>query len=84
VYEASFPTKYKNTEKIKNVWILQGIRISCKYKRYLYIHSRNNSDPHTKAFYVTYCKILNKVIKEAKKYHYSRLREKSDNKMKTT
>jgi hypothetical protein len=36
-------------------------------------------------YYVhTYCKILNSVIKEAKKQHYSRLIAKSDNKIKTT
>jgi len=33
-----------------------------------------------KAFYIKYCKNLNKVIKEAKKRHYSRLKAKSDNK----
>jgi hypothetical protein len=47
------------------------------------MHSRNSIDPHTKAFLVKYCKILNKVIKEAKKQHYSRLTAKSDNKIKT-
>jgi hypothetical protein len=35
------------------------------------MHSRNSSDPYTKAFYVKYCEVLNKVIKGAKKEHYS-------------
>jgi hypothetical protein len=38
----------------------------------------------TRAFYIKYCKIVNNVIKEAKKQHYSRLIVKSDNKIKTT
>jgi hypothetical protein len=50
----------------------------------LYIYSRNSNDPNTRAFYIKYCKILNNVIKEAKKQHYSRLITKSDNKIKTT
>jgi hypothetical protein len=47
------------------------------------IYSRKNNDPNTRAFYIKYCKILNNVIKEAKKQHYSRLIAKSDNKIKT-
>jgi hypothetical protein len=82
--EAGIPTKYKNIGNLKNGWIMQGIRISCKHNRYLYTHGRNSNDPHRKAFYVKYCKILNKVIKEAKKQHYNRLAAKSDNKVKTT
>jgi hypothetical protein len=50
----------------------------------VYIYSRNSYDPTIKAFYIKYCKILNKVIKEAKKQHYSRLVTKSDNKIQTT
>jgi hypothetical protein len=51
------------TVQIRNEWLMQGIGVSCKCKRYLYMHSRNSSDPHTKASYVKCCKILNKVIK---------------------
>jgi hypothetical protein len=32
IFEASFPIKYKSTGKIKNDWITQGIKISCKLK----------------------------------------------------
>jgi hypothetical protein len=38
----------------------------------------------TRAFYIKYREILNNVIKEAKKQHYSRLIAKSDNKIKTS
>jgi hypothetical protein len=38
----------------------------------------------TQEHFIKYCKILNNVINEAKKQHYSRLTAKSDNKIKTT
>jgi hypothetical protein len=47
MYEDSIPTKYKNIGKIKDAWITYGIGISCNHKRYLHMHSRNSSDPHT-------------------------------------
>jgi hypothetical protein len=84
IHEASFRAKYKSTGKIKNGWIIQGIKTSCIYKRYLYVYSRNSNDVHTTAFYVKYCKILKKVIKEVRKHHHSRLTSKSANKIKAT
>jgi hypothetical protein len=82
IYEGNFPHKYKSTGKLRNDWIMQRIKISCRLKRSLYIYSRNSNGPNTKAFYIKYCKILNNGIKEAKKQHYSRLTEESDNKKK--
>jgi ribosomal protein L33 len=67
IFEASFPITYESIGKINNDWITQGIKISCKCKRSLYINSRNNNDTNTRAFYIKYCKILNNVIKESKK-----------------
>jgi ribosomal protein L33 len=67
-FDACFPIKYKSIGKIKNDWTIQGIKISCKCKRSLYIYSRNSNDSETKVFYHKYCKIPNKVIKEAKKH----------------
>jgi hypothetical protein len=84
IFEPSFPITYKCIGKINNNWIAQGIKISCKHKRSLYINSRNSNDPNTRAFYIKYCKIPNNVIKKAKKQHYSRLIAKSNNKIKTT
>jgi hypothetical protein len=52
-------------------------------KNILQIQEVSSNDPHTRAFYVMYCKILNKVIKETKEQHYSRLKAKSYNKIKT-
>jgi hypothetical protein len=50
----------------------------------LYIYSRSSNNPHRRAYYNKYCKILSRVIKEAKRQHYCRLIAKSDNKIKTT
>jgi hypothetical protein len=83
IFEDSFPIQYKSRSKLKNGWITQGIKISCKHKRTLYVNSRNSNEPNTTVFYVKYCKILRDVIKQAKKQHYSRLIAKSDNKIKT-
>jgi len=47
---------------------------------------KKNNDPKAKAHYIKYCKVVQKkkkerkkVIKEAKKQHYSRLKAKSNN-----
>jgi len=66
----------------KNDWITQGIKISCKHKRNLYVVTKSNNDPKAKAHYTKYCKIIIQVIKEARKQHYCRLIAKSINKIK--
>jgi len=70
--------------KDKNVWITQEIKISCKYKRSLYTFTKNSNVPKAKAHYIKYCTVLRKVIKEANKQNYSRLRGKSHTKIKGT
>jgi hypothetical protein len=47
----------------------------------VYLHSSN---PKAKAHHIIYCKILRKVIKEAKQQHYITLIAKSSNEIKTT
>jgi hypothetical protein len=54
------------------------------YYYYYYTHSRDNNDAVIKAFYIMYCKILNKLIQEDKRQHYNRLIAKCDDKIKTT
>jgi hypothetical protein len=46
--------------------------------------SRNSNYPKLKAFYSKYCKILNKVLKEAKGQYYGSLVTKFYNEIKTT
>ena len=65
-------------------WMTPGITISCKRKRFLYLCTRNSNDRSLKIYYKQYCKILTKVIKEAKKYTYNNQINKSTNKSKTT
>jgi hypothetical protein len=48
------------------------------------MYNRDGNVPIIKAFYIKYCKRLNKVIQVAEKQHYNRLITKSDNKIKTT
>jgi hypothetical protein len=81
IFEANFPIKYKNTDKIQRIWITQGIKTSFKLQRRLHIHSRKSNGRNKREFYTKYCKILNNVT-EAKKKHYSTLIEKSDNEIK--
>jgi hypothetical protein len=50
----------------------------------LYTFTRNSNDPKAKTHYINYCRILKKVIREAKKQHYSRVIARSSNKVKTT
>jgi hypothetical protein len=65
-FETTFPVKYKSTNNKKNDWIMQGIKISCKHKRNLYTFTKNSNGLKAKAHYVNYCRILKKVIREAK------------------
>ena len=44
----------------------------------------DNNEMKHKFYYKQYCKILTKVIKEAKKLYYKEAISKSKNKMKTT
>ncbi|GFG38826.1 hypothetical protein Cfor_11239 [Coptotermes formosanus] len=83
IFNASFTVKYKSTNE-KHNWITRGIKISCKQKRNLYALTNYSKDPVRNAHYNTYCKIVRKVIREAKKQHYSRLIAQSNNKIKTT
>jgi hypothetical protein len=51
--------------------ITLGIKTSCRWKRELYLSSRNSNNPIIKEYYKTYCKILSNVIKEAKRLNYN-------------
>ena len=83
VFETSFPVKYRSIKEKKNAWLTQGIKIR-KQKRNVYTLTKNSNDPKARVHYIMYCRILQKVIKEAKKQFYDSLIAKSDNKTKTT
>jgi hypothetical protein len=46
--------------------------------------ARDNKEIKLKLYYKNYCKILSKVIREAKRLYYKEVITKSKNKMKTT
>jgi hypothetical protein len=52
IFQASFPVTYKSTNNLRNDWITQGIKISCKHKRSLYTFTKKNNDP--KLHYILY------------------------------
>jgi hypothetical protein len=81
-FQASFSVKYTSTSE-KQDCIAQGIKIYCKHKRSLCVFTKNRHDPKAKANYIKYSETLRKVIRDAKKQHYSRLKSKSHNKIKT-
>jgi hypothetical protein len=55
---------------------------SCKWKRDLYLSTRNNNDIQLKEYCMRYSKILSKVIKTAKMLHYNNQIFHSNNKIK--
>ena len=78
------PKKVTNHNNNYNSWITLSIKTSCRHKRELYLLSRNSNDEKLKRRYQAYCKILHKVIKEAKKLYYDTKIQKSNNKCKAT
>ena len=64
--------------------ITVGIQIYCKHKRELFLLNRLLNNPALKRYYNKYCKILVKVIQEAKRLTFSTRISKSNNKTKTT
>jgi ribosomal protein L33 len=45
---------------------LHDTLIPCKHKRSLYTLTKNSNNPKVKVHYIKYCRILKKVVKEAK------------------
>jgi hypothetical protein len=66
-----------------NAWITMGIRTSCKHKREFYLLCRNSNDPLLQNYYKRYCRILSDVVREAKRYYFSKQIVNSNNEMKT-
>ena len=64
IFQASFTVKY-GSMKVKNDWITQGIKISCKHKRSLYAFTKNSNDPKAKMHCIKYCKNPKKTYKRS-------------------
>ena len=56
--------------------------MSGKHTRSMYGFTKNGNNTKANVHYIKYCKILRKVIKEAKKHHYNKLVPGSNNNMK--
>ena len=85
IFYSGFPLKkVTNCNNNDNNWFTLGIKTSCRHKRELYLRSRNSNNEKLKRHYQAYCKILLKVIKEAKKLYYDTEIQKSNNKRKAT
>jgi hypothetical protein len=61
----------------------KGIKISTNHKREIYLISKNSKNPKLKQYYQSYCKLLSKVIKEAKILQYNKQILTSHNKIRT-
>jgi hypothetical protein len=67
-----------------NSWITSGIKASRKHKKELYIEFRNKERPILRKYYKDYCRILPKVVKEAKRMAYDKQILNSNNVMRTS
>jgi len=84
IFHSRFIKKRKTSNIISKPWLTKGIKTSCNRKSKLYLKARDNKEIEHKLYYKHYCKILSKVLKEAKKLYYKEVITKSKNKMKTT
>ena len=71
IFYSCCPKKTVNESTSNKQWITKGIINSCKRKKDLYLLTRNNNDIQLKEYYMRYSKILSKVIKTAKMFHYN-------------
>lgn len=85
LFENCFPVKSVNlNNKVTKTWITTGIKVSCKRKRELFEMCRNSNDLLLNIHYKRYCKILKRVIVQAKRIEIDKQILKSENKVKTT
>jgi hypothetical protein len=83
-FYSCFPLIRTKSREYNNNWITLGIKISCRRKRELSALTKNSNDAALKQYYKTYCRILRRVIREAKWMSLNKRISKSNNKMKTT
>jgi hypothetical protein len=67
-FELCFPMQHVTTKLKNNCWLTKGIRISCKWKKSLYVLSSNTNYAIIKA-YIQCCIISRKIIRNAKQTH---------------
>ena len=65
-------------------WVTTGILVSCKRKRDLYLETKSTNNPVLLKYYKDYSRILNMVIKQAKRITYEKQLRDSKNITKST
>lgn len=86
-FNANCPEKLflSSSKKIINKpWLTPAILVSCQRKKELYLLSKHSNDLECTIFYKKYCKILSRVIVEAKRKCINNTITNSTNKIKTT
>jgi len=83
IFYSSFPKK-KIQAKKNCTCMTKGIKITINHKREICLSSRNSKNPKLKEHYKSYCKLLSKVIKEAKILQYNKQILASYNNTRTT
>jgi len=83
-YHSSFIKKERKPQVRTNQWLTKGIRISCNRKKELFLLCRLINNCSLKMYYKKYCKILPKVVLAAKRMHFNKIIQNSENKIKST
>ena len=77
------PDKTIHFQKKHTAWLTKGLRTSINHKRGLYLRCKSSNNQKLKDYYKLYCKILSKLIKQAKCLQCSKTIAISNNKPKT-
>jgi hypothetical protein len=83
IFHSNFPEKEIKLQHKDKTWITKGILTYIKNKMELYLKCRNSNNHKLKSYYKLYCKLLSKIIRQAKALHYKNQILKSNNKSKT-
>ncbi|PNF42587.1 hypothetical protein B7P43_G03095, partial [Cryptotermes secundus] len=84
IFNACFPKKKIYEHFSSKQWLTTGIKTSCRRKRELYLLAKFHDNENLKQYYKSYCKILTKVINEAKRLSNEDKITNSNNVAKTT
>jgi hypothetical protein len=84
VFQSCFFKQRVTNRYNDNGSITAGIHISCRHKESLFILNRNINNHLFKPYYRSYCIILRRVIRDAKRKYYNCLITAAENKIKTT
>jgi hypothetical protein len=81
-FETCFSLKKVKNNMYSNQWITKGIKISCKWKKHLYLMMSATNYLDLKEYYTRYCRLLRKVIRRTKAKYYEGMIMNASNKSK--